>query len=167
MTVTSGIKQGCTGSTTIPKLITYLIVQEMERTKGYNQQGLNINTLFYADDSLQLSHNIEEARDNIKILIKISRECGLEINKDKSRIIIHNAEQNIESIEGINVTDEIKYLGLTITNKRDLFKAQKNSIIQKAQKLANMTFSITAKSCHKITIGKVFAYHQYCTAPIS
>lgn len=156
MTVTSGIRQGCTGSTTIFKLITYHIIQEMEKRRGFSQRGLNINTLFYADDSLQVSHSVEEAKQNIRTLLEISKECGLEINKDKSKIIIHNAEHKPESIEGIIVTKEIQYLGLTITEDRNLFKTQKNNMIQKARKLANMTYSIIAKSCHKITIGKTY-----------
>ena len=128
----------------------------MEKRQGFKSRNLNINTLFYADDSLQLSHSLEEASANIRALVEISKECGLEINKEKSQIIIHNADQVPDSVEGIQVTDKIKYLGLTITNKKDIFKEQKDNMISKAQKLANMTFSVIAKSCHKITIGKTY-----------
>ena len=65
-------------------------------------------------------------------------------------------EQTPESIEGISVTNEIKYLGITITNKRNMFQEQKNKTIHKAQRLANMTYSVIARSCHKITIGKAY-----------
>ena len=60
------------------------------------------------------------------------------------------------SIEGINVTTEIKYLGVTIINDRNIFKEQRINMIQKAQKRANMTYSIIAKSCHKLMIGKTY-----------
>ena len=92
--VTSGIRQGCTGSTTLFKLITYFTLQGM----------------FYVDDSLQLSHNNEEAKTNIRTLLDASRQCGLEINKSKSSIVIYNLEHQPEHIEGIHVTNEIKYL---------------------------------------------------------
>lgn len=67
-----------------------MIIQEMEKRKEFDTTGIKINTLFYADDSLQFSHSIDEARDNIKTLLKVSRECPLEINKEKSTILIHN-----------------------------------------------------------------------------
>lgn len=60
-----------------------------------------------------------------------------------------------ESVEGIVVTNEIKYLGLTITEDKNMLKLQ-NKMIQKAHNLANMTYSIIAKRCHKITIAKAY-----------
>ncbi|XP_068205143.1 DNA repair protein RecN-like [Palaemon carinicauda] len=86
--LTSGIKQGCTGSTTLFKLITYKIKPE--------------------------------------------------------------------EIEGIKVTDIIRYLGIEIEGKRNMFKKQKKKMMEKAEKLANLTYSIIAKSCYKILIGKTY-----------
>ena len=40
-------------------------------------------------------------------------------------------------IDGIKITDHIKYLGLTLDNKRNYFKTQRGKMIEKAQKLAN------------------------------
>lgn len=60
---------------------------------GFSQRGLNINTLYYTDDSLLISHSVEEARYDIRALLEICNECGLETNKNKNRIVIHNAEQ--------------------------------------------------------------------------
>ncbi|XP_068218538.1 golgin subfamily A member 6-like protein 6 [Palaemon carinicauda] len=61
-----------------------------------------------------------------------------------------------EEIEGIKVTDSIKYLGIEIEGKRNMFKKQKKKMMEKAEKLANLTYSIIAKSCHKILIGKTY-----------
>ena len=41
-----------------------------------------------------------------------------------------------ENIEGINVVDSIKYLGVTINNTRKCFTRQKRIMIEKAQKMA-------------------------------
>lgn len=65
-------------------------------------------------------------------------------------------ENQPQEIEGIKVTDSIKYLGLTIDNKKNYFKTQKRIIIEKAQKLANTTYCVIAKSCNKLMIGKTF-----------
>lgn len=61
-----------------------------------------------------------------------------------------------ENIENIKVTEKIKYLGLEIDNKRNYFKSQKKNIMEKAQRLANVTYSVIAKSCNKIIIGKTY-----------
>ena len=50
--VTSGIRQGCTASTVLFKLITYKIIEEMRKTEGIKILGLKIACLFYADDGL-------------------------------------------------------------------------------------------------------------------
>ena len=71
-----------------------------------------------------IAYNIEEAKGNIKILMKICRECGLEINKDKSNILIFNMEDKPEKIEGIKVTENIKYVGIEIEGKRNIQKAK-------------------------------------------
>ena len=73
---------------------------------------------------LMMAYNyIEEARTNIRTLLDASRQFGLDINKDKSRFIIYNLEQQPE-----HITDEIKYLGLVLTNKRNIFTKQKHMI---------------------------------------
>ena len=155
--VTSGIKQGCTGSTTIFKLITYKIMKKLEREgKGFKNENIKIESLFFADDGLIMATSIEEAKENIKALIEVCGDCGLEINKDKSNIIIFNMKDKPAEIEGIKVTESIKYLGLEIEGKRNMFAKQKKNMIRKAEKLANMAYSVIAKSCHKVIIGKTY-----------
>ena len=157
MATTSGIKQGCTGSTVLFKIITYLIINELE-TKGCGFKNLFfvIHILFFADDGLILSQSIEDAENDIQTVIEISRSCGLEINKQKSNIIIFNMKEKPNEIENIKVTEKIKYLGVTICDKKDCFKVHKEEMLQKAQKLANMTYPIIAKSCNKLLIGKTY-----------
>ena len=65
-------------------------------------------------------------------------------------------ENKPEEIEGIQVKESIKYLGVEIEGKRNMFMKQKSNMIKKAEKLSNMTYSIIAKSCHKIMIGKTY-----------
>ncbi len=51
--IRSGIRQGCTGSTTLFKSITYIIMQELEQSKnGFSNKKFNTNSLFFADDGL-------------------------------------------------------------------------------------------------------------------
>ena len=148
--VTSGIKQGCTGSTSLFKLITYKIIKELQNLGGgFKDECLDINCLFYADDGLLLAKDIDTARMMINSLIDICNKFGLKINKDKSSILTYNLEHNLEEIAGIKIEDNIKYLGIIIDNKKDMFKTQRNITIKKAEKLAKLTHSVIAKSCNK------------------
>ena len=112
--------------------------------------------MFFADDSLLLTNSIEEGTENLKTLIAVSKECGLEINKRKSNIIIFNMKEVPSSIESIDVKNTIKYLGVTVENKINMYKKHALSMIEKAQKMANMTYSVIAKSCNKLLIGKTY-----------
>ena len=143
--ITSGIRQlqGCTGSAMLFKLITYMIIEELNnRGSGYQDDIININSLYFADDGLLPANLVEEAAVNLKIVIQISRHFGLEINKAKSNIMIFNMKEQPDNIEDIEVVNKITYLGIEIDNKRNYFKSQRIKMIEKARKMANMTYSI-------------------------
>ena len=155
--ISSGIRQGCTGSTTLFKLITYEIIKELEKNgEGLEMEDTQINSLFFADDSLTMADSIEKARKNLKILTEISESYGLKINKEKSNILLYNSTENIKEIEGIQVTDKIKYLGITIDNKNELFESHKKHIVEKAKTYANMMYLITGKCVNRMLMGKTY-----------
>lgn len=81
----------------------------------------------------------------------VGRDCGLDINN-----CIFNMKEKTDSIGGINVSDRLKYLGITVDAKRNCFQIQKVEMKQKARKPANLTFNIIAKSCSKMFIGKIY-----------
>ena len=157
MEVNSGIKQGCTASTTLFKIITYKIMSSIEE-KGdeYEVDNQKISTLFFADDSLAMAKNLESAKKNLKIITEASKYYGLEINKDKSSILVYNNQENITEIEGIKVVDKFKYLGLTVDNKKDIFKTQKQDMLDKLNRAASRTYSVIKRSCNKMLVGKTY-----------
>ena len=109
--ITSGIKQGCTGSTTLFKLITYEIIKELEKNgECLEIDGTLLNSLFFADDSLTMADTKENATKNLKILTRVSEGFGFKINKDKSKILVYNSNEEIKEIEGIQVTEKIDTL---------------------------------------------------------
>lgn len=156
MDVSSGIKQGCTASTTLFKILTYIIIEKLEREGGYKDEFFKLSALFFADDGLLMSRTEEEMGRMIDILTELSHTTGLKINKSKSNILIFNNRTQVEEIKEIEVTHEMKYLGITVTNKRNCFRAQRGKFIQKARKLANLCYPIISQSCNKILIGKTF-----------
>lgn len=125
MEVSSGIRQGSTGSTTLFKLITYKIIKELEsKRKGFENELVRIVAIVFADDELIFAESIEAARKSIIILREVSKKCGLDMNVVKSSISIYNLIDRPEEIEGIGVKKELKYLGVEVINERNIFKNQ-------------------------------------------
>ena len=162
--ITSGIRQGCNLSTTLFKIITFQILEEINsNTYGFKSDIANINMLFSADDGLMLSPSIRQAKVNIKRLIPICKKYGLELNIPKSYNIIFNMKDQPDQIENIKVVNSIKYLGINICNKKDLFSEYRKTKICKARQMAAQTFSVLNKSCNRIMVGKkLFGRMLWC-----
>ena len=67
--VTCGIRQGCSISTLLFKMVTFKIIEELE-TKGrqYTVDRYKGNSLWLADDSTLIAGNKEDLEINVKIL---------------------------------------------------------------------------------------------------
>ena len=98
----------------------------------------------------------ENAKKNLEILKRVSESFGLKINKEKSKILVYNSKEDIKEIEGIEVVDKIKYLGIIIDNKKELFQSHKEKVIEKAKTYANMTHYVTGKCVNRMLIGKTY-----------
>ena len=67
MDVSSGrpIRQGCTASTTLFKLVTYQIIELLEEDrKGFTNQFFKISVMFFADDGLVLTRSKRETEND-------------------------------------------------------------------------------------------------------
>ena len=107
--------------------------------KGYNDEHISLKSLFFADDALMLSHSLKDAKDNLDIITQISREYGLEINSEKSCVMIFNVREQPEQLCNIKVVHKMKYIGIVIDNKINYFKTQRGGNIHNARKMANIT----------------------------
>ena len=88
MSVSSGIKQGCTASTTLFKILTYTIIDTLEKKGGFQDEFFKLSAFFFADDGLLISRSQEEMGGMINALIDLSHTTGLKINKSKSNVLI-------------------------------------------------------------------------------
>ena len=80
-----------------------------QKGRGYKVENVALKFLPFADDALLLNHSLEEARENLVTITDISREFGLEINREKSNILIFNMKEQIKYY-GTSLTPEsIKY----------------------------------------------------------
>ena len=147
----SGIKQGCTASTVFFKLITYEIMKELEREgEKFSIDEINMNSIFFADDSITIANTIEATRKNLEVIKNISKKYGLIVNENKSKIMIFKKRgcgkkeegkketEEIKEIEGIEVVRSMKYLGIEINDTDDIFMNQKK-IVQKKQEQSPKT----------------------------
>ena len=94
--VTSGIRQGCNASSNLFLLITYCIIEKLyDNLSGVNTNICKIVALFFADDGMILMQSLRETKESIQVLMNIAEECGMNINKDKSNIMIFNHKEKI------------------------------------------------------------------------
>jgi len=154
----SGIRQGCTVSALLFKLVTYEIMDEVDEcVRGFSNETIKLTSLFFADDALLLASTEGELKRSLRIMIEKSKYYGLELNKQKSNIVIFNEQlEEKEEIDGIKVVKEIKYLGVSITNSRKIFDTHKKYMTEKALKLSNVTAVVVERSVCRLMIGKTY-----------
>ena len=157
MTVKSGIRQGCTVSPLLFIMVLNHIIDEIVSTKaGFRNDAVYVPVLFFADDGMLLSQSQEELERMLKTLVRASGEVGLRINREKCNIMIFNKKDKPETIQGINTAEEFKYLGITINDTMNCYRKHKEKKIKMAHRMANMTYSVIARSCNKMIIGKTY-----------
>lgn len=157
VSVSSGIRQGCTGSPLLFIMVLNYIIDKIVDTKlGFKNDHIYMPVLFFADDGLVLSQSRGELQKLIKILITSAADVGLQINKEKSNIMIFNEKCKPREIEKIKVNSQIKYLGVTINDTFNCYKEYKKDKLKQATKMSNMAYSVIARSCNKILIGKTY-----------
>ena len=54
--------------------------------------------------------------------MRVGREYGLEINKEKSKVLVYKGREEYEEVGGIEVVKKFKYLGLIIDDDEDIYK---------------------------------------------
>ena len=96
-----------------------------------------------ADDGLLLARSCGEAEDMIKMVVEVAGECGLNINKGTSNVLIFNHDRiRLEEVVGIKVSNTIRYLGADVGDSRKCFREYRKGKIQLAERMANLTFSV-------------------------
>ena len=72
---------------------------------------------------LLMARSCGEAEDMIQMVIVEAGECGLNINKGKSNILLFNpAGVRLEEVGGITVSNTIRYLGADVEDSRMCFR---------------------------------------------
>ena len=81
----------------------------------------------------------------------------MKINREKRWCLIFNGvEEGCRAVGGISVVEEMRYLGVLVTAKRNCFGSSKGERMNVARRMANMTYSVLVRSSDRLLIGKTF-----------
>ena len=114
-------------------MVTFSIIKELEeKGKKYEIDEYKGNSLWIADDATLIAGSIEDMEHNIELLKTTAREYGLEISKEKSKVIQIRGSEKPRTVGGFEVVKQIKYLGVMVGGYgRDIFKYERESVIKK------------------------------------
>merc|ERR1712002_1321663 len=103
-----------------------------------------------------IAENLQTLDQLLKCLEKSGKEYGLEINKEKTKIIKIRGEEDNHKINEYEMVKEATYLGITVTGGkgREIFQAENKIILDKANKQVNTIMGDVRKSADKAIIGK-------------
>merc|ERR1711895_307617 len=154
--VTGGIRQGCSISTLLFKLITFKVIGNLRKEKKYKVGVYNDNLLWLADDATLIAENLQTLDQLLKCLQKSGKEYGLEINKEKTKILKIRGKEDSYKIKEYEMVEKATYLGITVTGGkgREIFQAENEIILDKTNKQVKTVMGNVRKSADKAVIGK-------------
>ena len=86
--VTCGIRQGCSISTLLFKMVTFNIIEKLESEGDIYEVGtFKGNSVWLADDVTLIENSQESLKKNIKILEEAGKKHGLIVSEEKSKVV--------------------------------------------------------------------------------
>ena len=137
--VTCGIRQGCSISTLLFKMVTFTIIEEMkQKGDSYNIGVYSNNSLWLADDATIIAKDVESLKKALEVLEEACKKNGLELSEEKASILRIRGPKLEGKIGKYKIEEEAKYLGIQIVGRgRNIFLADNKIWVQRAKKKAN------------------------------
>ena len=154
--VTSGIRQGCSISTLLFKMVTFTIIEDLKKKADiYNIGVYSDNSLWLADDATIIAKDVNSMKKALEVLEEAGKKNGLELSEEKTRILRIRGPKLEGKIGKYKIENEPKYLGIQVGGRgRNIFLADNKLWVQKARKKANEIISQIKKSCDMVIVGK-------------
>ena len=84
--VTSGIRQGCSISTLLFKMVTFTIIEELNKSvPAYETGKYKGNSLWLANDAVLIANSEETLKKAFDVLESEGRKNGLELSEEKKQ----------------------------------------------------------------------------------
>ena len=158
-----GLRQGCKLSPIIFSLLINEVAEALEREGRAGCQLLrgtrDINALLFADDIGAISETPAGLQRAINIMARVSKELGLTINLDKTKIMVFRAGGYLGQREKwwldgkeIEVVNSYKYLGFTLTTKLSGDIALMDFVGRAKRKIMNIIRALKTVGQHEVDI---------------
>ena len=143
-------------------MVTFKIIEELRnKEKRYQIDRYDGNSVWLADDSTLIASNIKDMETNINILKNTAKGYGLRVNENKSKVLQVRGTERARRIGGLEVVEKVRYLGVTLGGVgRDIFREERNNLIERAQKKAMALKSCVKKSYDITSVGKTLWKQQ-------
>ena len=153
--VTGGIRQGCCISTLLFKMVTFTIIDDLRKMEKYHIGEFNDNSLWLADDATLIADSLPNLMKLLECLEKTGRKDGLEINKEKTKIMRIRGPEVDMDVGDLETVTETKYLGVTVGGRgRNIFEKENRRFLQRAEEKVNSLMAQIKKSADKVIVGK-------------
>ncbi|XP_043477868.1 uncharacterized protein LOC122508520 [Leptopilina heterotoma] len=154
----NGVRQGCP----LSPILFNIFINDLEETLTEKKEGgtavgsgsnhgVKIFVLIYADDVVLLAEDGQELERMLKTLERWSDENQLEVNTDKTKILVFSnggrrskKEWKYKEVQ-LEIVQKFKYLGFWFTTKNS-YKAHINKAIGKTQLLINKVWGETMRA---------------------
>ena len=158
-----GLKQGCLCS---PKLFTIFMNELSKEMNKHGKHGIQLAPgmqiifhLLWADDVILASDTIVGLQNQINILSEQARRLGLEVNLDKTKIMVFRKGGFLSRDEKwfyrnipLEVVNSYVYLGVNVTTKLS-FVSSTHSLVTKSKKaLYQIMYSLKSINCHDFDV---------------
>ena len=158
-----GVKQGCSCSSTL------FCIFVTELTRQINLQGRHgiqlmsglreIHHLLFADDTILVSDSIFGLQSKLNILHQQCIRLGLNINIEKTKIIVFRKGGHLSKFENwnfgglpIQVVNAYKYLGIEVTTRLSFTNSVSLLVAKAKQTCYELQKTLNTINCHDINI---------------
>ena len=122
--IKKGFQQGCVLSTDLFNLYNEIILRGINDFEGIKVNGVSINYIGYADDTVLISMSPMELQKMLNELEEIGEQYGISINVNKTECLVVTKLETVPRLtlflKGnlIEDTEYFRYLGLLISSNR-------------------------------------------------
>merc|ERR1712002_358655 len=137
------------------KMVTFKIIDKLRSEKLFKMRKFNDNSIWLPDDATLVADSLQTLKELLECLSKAGGEYGLQINKDKTKIMKVRGQKDDCKLDEYEMLEETTYLGITIGGKNsDIFEIENKKVLKKADRKVNSIMSEASRSADKALVGK-------------